>query len=118
MATTRRWIIRTVEGGKELLGDCEGQIPARGLEDLEDTGHRQAPAEARLDDRVDVPRAGDAGVHDSQRLAQQRYLETIADEPGRFSLDHGRALADALVRGPQGFNRCGASRVSAHQPDH
>src|SRR5829696_405095 len=104
---TRRWFRRSVDGGKELLGDSEGQIPPRGLEDLEDPGHRQAAAEARPDDRVDVPRAGDAGVHDGQRLAQERHLQSVADETGRFSLHDGWTLADALIKGAQGFDRFG-----------
>src|SRR5215212_10489523 len=34
LAKTRRWFGGAVDGGKELLGDRQGQIPARGLEDL------------------------------------------------------------------------------------
>src|SRR5215211_154939 len=64
LAQTRRWFRRSVDGRKELLGDSQRQVPARSLENFEDPGYRQAAAEARPDDRVDVPRAGDAGIHD------------------------------------------------------
>src|SRR5215216_1946525 len=93
LAKTRRWFRRSVDARKELLGDSQRQIPARGLENFEDPGHCQAAAKARPDDRVDIPRAGDAGVHDGQRLAQERHLETVPDKPRRLFLDDGRTLA-------------------------
>src|SRR5215213_7114613 len=117
LAKTRRWFGGAVDSGKELLGDGEGQIPACGLEDLEDTGHCEAAAKTCPDDRIDVPRTGDAGVHDRQRLAQKRHLETVADKTGHFSLDHGRTLPDALIERPQGFHCVVGSLLSADQLD-
>ena len=64
---------------------------------LERPDHGPAAAEALADDPVDVLDADDAVAHEAVRLAQQRALQPVEDEP----LDLARQPHDAHARRPR-----------------
>ena len=83
-----------VERRHQHVVDRLSEVEADEVGLLERPEHRQAGAEAVLDDVVDRLRVADAGRDERDRLALHRVLQAVADEARDVAVDEDGMAAD------------------------